>query len=104
MSAGSVTVRWRSFKPASNRNSTPLPRWGVELEGDRLIRVKADMSTSVRGIYACGDMVSYPGKDKRIVTGCGEAVTAVLSVDKYLKQPYWALGPAGAAGARRARR
>src|SRR5205823_3049739 len=54
---------------------TPLPRWGVELEGDRLIRVKADMSTSVRGIYACGDMVSYPGKDKRIVTGCGEAVT-----------------------------
>src|SRR5439155_1090579 len=48
---------------------TPLPRWGVELEGDRLIRVKADMSTSVRGIYACGDMVSYPGKDKR--TGAG---------------------------------
>src|SRR5437899_319907 len=69
---------------------TPLPRWGVELEGDRLIRVKADMSTSVRGIYACGDMVSYPGKDKRIVTGCGEAVTAVMSVYKYLKQPYWA--------------
>src|SRR2546425_620778 len=69
---------------------TPLPRWGVELEGDRLIRVKADMSTSVRGIYACGDMVSYPGKDKRIVTGCGEAVTAVMSVYKYLRQPYWA--------------
>jgi len=41
------------------------------------------MSTSVRGIYACGDMVSYPGKDKRIVTGCGEAVTAVMSVYKY---------------------
>src|SRR2546425_1268613 len=62
----------------------------IALEGDRLIRVKADMSTSVRGIYACGDMVSYPGKDKRIVTGCGEAVTAVMSVYKYLKQPYWA--------------
>ncbi len=69
---------------------TPLPKWGIELEGERLIRVKADMSTSVRGIYACGDMVSYPGKDKRIVTGCGEAVTAVMSVYKYLKQPYWA--------------
>jgi len=54
-----------------------------------LIKVKADMSTSVRGIYACGDIVSYPGKDKRIVTGCGEAVTAVMSVYKYLKQPYW---------------
>ncbi len=69
---------------------TPLPRWGIELEGERLIRVKADLSTSVRGIYACGDIVSYPGKDKRIVTGCGEAVTAVMSVYKYLKQPYWA--------------
>jgi thioredoxin reductase len=69
---------------------TPLPRWGIALEGERLIKVKADMSTSVRGIYACGDIVSYPGKDKRIVTGCGEAVTAVMSVYKYLKQPYWA--------------
>lgn len=70
--------------------STPLPKWGIALEGERLIKVKADMSTSVRGIYACGDIVSYPGKDKRIVTGCGEAVTAIMSVYKYLKQPYWA--------------
>ncbi|HEY5605895.1 MAG TPA: NAD(P)/FAD-dependent oxidoreductase [Thermoplasmata archaeon] len=70
--------------------TTPLPKWGIELEGERLIKVRADMSTSVRGIYACGDIVSYPGKDKRIVTGCGEAVTAVMSIYKYLKQPYWA--------------
>ena len=69
---------------------TPLPKWGIALEGERLIRVKADMSTSVPGIYACGDIVSYPGKDKRIVTACGEAVTAVMSVYKYLKSPYWA--------------
>src|SRR5437763_7777786 len=67
---------------------TPLPKWGIELEGERLIKVKADMSTSVRGIYACGDIVSYPGKDKRIVMGCGDAVTAIMSVYKYLKQPY----------------
>jgi len=70
--------------------SSPLPRWGIELEGERLIRVKADMSTSVRGIFACGDIVSYPGKDKRIVTACGEAVTAVMSAYKHLKSPYWA--------------
>ncbi len=69
---------------------TPLKRWGIELEGERLIKVNADMSTSVPGIFACGDIVSYPGKDKRIVTGCGEAVTAVMSVYKYLKSPYWA--------------
>jgi thioredoxin reductase (NADPH) len=69
---------------------TPLPRWGIELEGERLIRVRADMSTSVPGVFACGDIVSYPGKDKRIVTGCGEAVTAVMSVYKHLRTPYWA--------------
>ncbi|HEY7588968.1 MAG TPA: FAD-dependent oxidoreductase [Thermoplasmata archaeon] len=69
---------------------TPLPKWGIALEGERLVRVKMDMSTSVPGVYACGDIVSYPGKDKRIVTACGEAVTAVMSVYKYLKNPYWA--------------
>ncbi len=69
---------------------TPVPKWGVALEGERLIKVKADMSTSVPGMYACGDIVSYPGKDKRIVTACGEAVTAVMSVYKYLRSPYWA--------------
>ncbi len=74
------------FKP----KSTPLPKWGIALEGERLIKVSMDMSTSVPGIYACGDMVSYPGKDKRIVTACGEAVTAVMSIYKYLKAPYWA--------------
>jgi thioredoxin reductase (NADPH) len=74
------------FEPTA----TPLPRWGIALEGERLIKVKADMSTSVPGMFACGDIVSYPGKDKRIVTGCGEAVTAVMSAYKYLKTPYWA--------------
>lgn len=69
---------------------SPLPKWGIELEGERLIKVKADMSTSVPGIFACGDIVSYPGKDKRIVTACGEAVTAVMSVYKHVKAPYWA--------------
>jgi len=69
---------------------TPLPRWGIALEGERLIKVKADMSTSVQGMFACGDIVSYPGKDKRIVTGCGEAVTAVMSAYKHLRSPYWA--------------
>ena len=69
---------------------TPLTKWGIALEGERLVKVKADMSTSVPGVYACGDIVSYPGKDKRIVTACGEAVTAVMSVYKYLRSPYWA--------------
>ncbi len=69
---------------------TKVEKWGLELEGARNIKVKADMSTSVPGVFACGDVVWYPSKEKRIVTGCGEAVTAVMSVYKYLKTPYWA--------------
>jgi len=74
------------FEPLSKR----VERWGLELEGARNIKVKPDMSTSVAGIFACGDVVWYPSKEKRIVTGCGEAVTAVMSAYKFLKAPYWA--------------
>ena len=69
---------------------TKVEKWGLELEGARNIKVKPDMSTSVPGVFACGDVVWYPSKEKRIVTGCGEAVTAVMSAYKYLKTPYWA--------------
>ncbi len=69
---------------------TKVEKWGLELEGARNVKVKPDMSTSVPGIFACGDVVWYPSKEKRIVTGCGEAVTAVMSAYKYLRTPYWA--------------
>jgi len=65
-------------------------KWGLELEGDRLIKVSADMSTSLPGVFACGDIVFYPSKEKRIVTGCGEAVTAISSAYRFVKSPYWA--------------
>jgi thioredoxin reductase (NADPH) len=71
-------------------NIDHVRKWGVQLEDDRHIRVHADMSTTVPGIFACGDVVSYPSKDKRIVTGAGEAVTAVMSAYKLLRSPYWA--------------
>ena len=74
------------FEPLMTR----VEKWGIELQGERWIRVNPDMSTNVRGIFACGDVVSYPSKEKRIVTGCGEAVTAVITAYKFLKSPYWA--------------
>jgi len=70
-------------------NLEKVKRWGIGLEGDRHIKVNPDMSTNVPGIFAAGDIVSYPGKDKRIVTGAGEAVTAVMSAYKLLRSPYW---------------
>lgn len=41
------------------------------------ITVNSDMSTSIAGIYACGDIAGYDGKVKLIATGFGEAPTAV---------------------------
>ena len=41
------------------------------------ITVKSDMSTSIPGVYAAGDICTYEGKVKLIATGLGEAPTAV---------------------------
>ena len=35
------------------------------------------MATNIPGVYAAGDIVTYPAKFKLIATGCAEAITAV---------------------------
>ncbi len=67
-----------------------LKKWNLELTDSGLVKVGFDMTTSRHGIFACGDVVDYPGKYKQIITGCGEAGTAVLSAYKFVKKPYWA--------------
>ena len=62
----------------------------LELTSDGLVKVDFDMSTNRPGIFACGDVVSYPGKFKQITTAMGEATTAVLMAYKFVKKPYWA--------------
>ncbi len=52
---------------------------------NRLVRVDTEMQTTIPGIFACGDVVSYPGKTRLIVTALGEAATAVNSVTRYLR-------------------
>lgn len=67
-----------------------LKAWDLELTSDGLVKVDFDMSTNRPGIFACGDVVSYPGKFKQITTAMGEATTAVLMAYKFVKKPYWA--------------
>ncbi len=66
-----------------------LRAWGVELAGPA-VRVEEDMRTSLEGVFACGDIVTYAGKDQRLSTGLGEAAITAMSAYKYLRQPYWA--------------
>ncbi|MCQ2086307.1 MAG: NAD(P)/FAD-dependent oxidoreductase [archaeon] len=66
-------------------NLKNLKKWNLESTENGLIKVERDMSTSRRGIFACGDVVDYPGKRRRIVAGCGEACTAALSAHEFVK-------------------
>src|SRR5262245_43154930 len=54
----------------------PLAEWGLTLVNDE-ITVNSMMETGRAGVYAAGDVTTYPGKLKLIATGFGEAATAV---------------------------
>jgi len=57
-----------------------LASWGFTLqksEGVNAIVVNSMMEPGRAGIYAAGDITTYPGKLKLIATGFGEAATAV---------------------------
>lgn len=53
-----------------------IGEWGLNVEKDE-IHVNSQMETGRPGIYAAGDVTTYPGKLKLIATGFGEAATAV---------------------------
>ncbi len=54
----------------------PLAEWGLTLEKDEIV-VNQLMETGRAGIWAAGDINTYPGKLKLIATGFGEAAIAV---------------------------
>jgi thioredoxin reductase len=61
-------------------------QWGLALEGNQ-IRVDNLMNTSVKGIYSCGDIATYPGKYKLLITACSEGAAAANTAYIYVKQP-----------------
>jgi len=54
----------------------PIHDWGIEMQGDE-IPVDQTGATNVKGVFAAGDIVTYPGKLKLIAAGFGEVATAV---------------------------
>ena len=54
----------------------PLAEWGMRLENHEIV-VTSTMETGRAGIYAAGDVTTYPGKLKLIATGFSEAAIAV---------------------------
>ena len=62
----------------------PVADWGLAHE-KKAIRVDTEkFETSVPGIFAVGDINSYPGKKKLILSGFHEAALAAFGVQHHL--------------------
>ncbi len=57
----------------------PIADWGLALERNQIAVDPATAATSKPGIFAIGDVVTYPGKLKLILTGFAEAAIAARS-------------------------
>ena len=61
-----------------------LREWGIAVEGHGVLVDPISMETSVKGIYAAGDIISHPAKLKLIACGTSEAAIAVNQAMVYL--------------------
>jgi thioredoxin reductase (NADPH) len=62
----------------------PVAEWGLELDRKALKVDTEKFQTSVPGIFAIGDINTYPGKKKLILSGFHEAALAAFGVQNYL--------------------
>ncbi len=63
----------------------PLLDWGLAIEKKQVQVATDTFQTNTAGIYAAGDIVSYPGKRKLILTGFYEATMAAMAAIEYLR-------------------
>jgi thioredoxin reductase (NADPH) len=62
----------------------PIAEWGLELE-KRALKVDTEkFQTSVAGIFAIGDINTYPGKKKLILSGFHEAALTAFAIQHHL--------------------
>lgn len=78
MGETSETIKTQAVIPALGHvaNLGPLLRWGLTVE-NRYIVVDSTMATNIPGVFAVGDVTTYPGKVRIMAVGFGESATAV---------------------------
>ena len=62
----------------------PISEWGLNINKNAIEVDTLDYSTNVPGIYAVGDINTYPGKLKLILCGFHEATLMAQSAYKYI--------------------
>jgi len=77
----------------------PIAHWGLAIERKQLVVDTEQFSTNVPGIFAVGDINTYPGKKKLILSGFHEAALAafgaapIIFPDKRIHLQYTTTSP-----------
>jgi thioredoxin reductase (NADPH) len=61
-------------------NLGPIGQWGLALERNHIVVDPASAQSSIPGIFAIGDIATYPNKLKLILTGFAEAAMAAHAI------------------------
>jgi ferredoxin/flavodoxin---NADP+ reductase len=61
----------------------PIKNWGLEIDKNSIV-VNSKMETNIPGIYAAGDICTYPGKVNLIASGFGEGPTAINNAKTHI--------------------
>ncbi len=63
----------------------PIAQWGLDLDRSQICVDTENFQTSVPGIFAVGDINTYPGKKKLILSGFHESALAAFAVKARLQ-------------------
>ncbi|MED5618733.1 NAD(P)/FAD-dependent oxidoreductase [Ideonella sp. BN130291] len=62
----------------------PIAEWGLNLERKQVVVNTETFETNVPGVFAVGDVNTYPGKKKLILSGFHEAALAAFGASPYI--------------------
>ncbi len=62
----------------------PVAQWGLDLKDDLILVDTEKFETSVAGVFAIGDINTYPGKLKLILSGFHEAALMAQKAHRYV--------------------
>jgi thioredoxin reductase (NADPH) len=62
----------------------PIAEWGLSLERKQVVVNTETFETNIPGVFAVGDVNTYPGKKKLILSGFHEAALAAFGAAPYV--------------------
>lgn len=68
-------------------NLESVGEWGIELQNNAIV-VDHNRQTNIPGVYASGDIATYPGKMKLIGVGAAESMQAIHHAKHYIQENF----------------